>query len=68
MTLRRVLVEISVVEQRYQAVPEVRAGATVTDVAERFGVCRQTLHEWLARYRDEGSGRARPAPTVNAPS
>jgi len=34
MTLRRVLVEISVTEQRYQAVLDVRAGSTVTDVAE----------------------------------
>jgi transposase InsO family protein len=41
---------------------------TVTDVAERFGVCRQTVHEWLARYRDDGlagladrSSRPRPA-------
>ncbi len=42
------------VEQRYQAVLQVRAGATVTQVAERFGVCRQTVHEWLARYRDDG--------------
>ncbi|BFU43377.1 IS481 family transposase [Krasilnikovia sp. MM14-A1004] len=42
------------VEQRYQAVLEVRAGSTVTDVAERLGVCRQTVHEWLARYRDDG--------------
>ncbi len=40
-TLRRVWVEISVVEQRYQAVLAVRAGAKVTGVAERFGVCRQ---------------------------
>ena len=54
MTLRRVLVEMSVREQRYQAVLDVRAGATVTDVAERFGVCRQTGHEWLARYCDDG--------------
>jgi hypothetical protein len=29
-----VLVEISVTEQRYQAVLDVRAGSTVTDVAE----------------------------------
>jgi len=36
-----VLVGISVVEQRYQAVLQVRAGSTVADVAERFGVCRQ---------------------------
>jgi hypothetical protein len=36
MALRRELVEISVTEQRYQAVLDVRAGSTVTDVA-RFG-------------------------------
>jgi transposase InsO family protein len=69
-----VLVEISVVEQRYQAVLEVRAGSTVTDVAERFGVCRQTVHEWLARYRDDGlagladrSSRPRSSPAQTVP-
>ncbi|SCE79609.1 Helix-turn-helix domain-containing protein [Micromonospora viridifaciens] len=47
MTLRRVLVEMSVMEQRYHAVQEVLAGSTVTDVAERFGVSRQAVHRWL---------------------
>lgn len=47
--------ELSVVEQRYQAVLAVISdGETVTDVAARFGVRRQTVHEWLARY--EGGG------------
>jgi transposase len=47
--------ELSVVEQRYQAVLAVLSdGETVTDVAGRFGVRRQTVHEWLARY--EGGG------------
>ena len=32
-------------------------GATVTDVARRYGVARQTVHEWLRRYAAEGSGR-----------
>ncbi len=37
------LVELGVVEQRYQAVLEVlNDGATVTDVARRNGVARQT--------------------------
>jgi transposase len=36
------LVELRLVEQRYQAVLEVLEGATVTDVARRFGVARQT--------------------------
>jgi hypothetical protein len=41
VTLRRVLVEISVTEHRYKAVLQVQAGSTVTDVAARFGVSRQ---------------------------
>lgn len=54
MTLRRVLVEISVTEQRYQAVLQVQAGSTVTDVAARFGVSRQAVHRWLAWYDGQG--------------
>jgi transposase InsO family protein len=54
VTLRRVLVELSVVEQRYQAVLQVLSGASVTEVASRFGVSRQAVHRWLGRYRDEG--------------
>lgn len=47
--------EMSVAEQRYQAVLAVIGeGATVTEVAARFGVARKTLHEWLSRY--EGGG------------
>jgi transposase-like protein len=43
-----VLVELGVVEQRYRAVLEVLdEGASVTDVARRYGVARQTVHEWL---------------------
>jgi transposase-like protein len=49
-----VLVELSVVEQRYRAVLEVRAGLPVTEVAERFGVSRQAVHRWLRWYADEG--------------
>jgi transposase len=52
-----VLVELNLVEQRYQAVLEVlNDNATVTDVARRFGVARQTVHEWLRRYGAEGLG------------
>lgn len=36
------------------AVHEVLAGATVTDVAKRNGVTRQTVHTWLRRYADPG--------------
>jgi transposase len=49
-----VLVELGLVEQRYQAVLEVLSGATVTDVARRYGVVRQTVHVWLRRYADSG--------------
>src|SRR3954454_6072295 len=49
------LVELGLVEQRYQAVLEVlNAGASVIDVARRHGVARQTVHEWLRRYATEG--------------
>jgi transposase InsO family protein len=52
-----VIVELSVVERRYQAVLEVlNDGATVTDVARRNGVTRQTVHEWLRRYASQGLG------------
>jgi transposase len=51
--------ELSVAEQRYRAVLEVRAGVPVTEVAERYGVSPQSVHAWLRRYRDEGpSGMA----------
>ncbi|MCW2906439.1 MAG: transposase [Actinomycetia bacterium] len=46
--------ELSVTEQRYRAVLEVRAGVPVTEVADRYGVSRQSLHAWLRRYRDDG--------------
>jgi transposase InsO family protein len=50
-----VLVELNVVEQRYQAVLEVlNQGATVTDVARRNGVTRQTVHAWLHKYASHG--------------
>ena len=42
-------------EQRYQAVLAVLSdGETVTDVAGRVGVRRQTEQEWLARYEAGG--------------
>ena len=46
--------ELSVTEQRYRAVLEVGAGVAVTEVAERYGVSRQSVHTWLRRYRQEG--------------
>jgi transposase-like protein len=46
--------ELSVTEQRYRAVLEVMAGVPVTEVAERYGISRQSVHAWLRHYRDEG--------------
>ena len=46
--------ELNVVEQRYQAVLQVLDGIPITEVAERFGVARQTVHRWVARYRESG--------------
>ncbi len=48
------LVELSVMEQRYHAVMEVVSGAPVSDVARRYGVSRQAVHGWLGRYEREG--------------
>ena len=48
------VVDLSMVEQRYDAVREVLDGATVTDTALRYGVDRRTLHRWLVRYATDG--------------
>ncbi|MFF9410909.1 IS481 family transposase, partial [Streptomyces anandii] len=45
---------MSVVEQRYRAVLAVLAGATVTEVAARLGVSRQTVSGWKSRYETSG--------------
>jgi len=49
-----VLVVLSKVEQRLDAVRAVLAGATVTDVAAAAGVSRVSVHAWLWRYLVEG--------------
>lgn len=50
------LVERSVMEQRYQAVlAVVQDGWKVSEVAERLGVSRQSVHPWIARF--EAGGR-----------
>jgi transposase InsO family protein len=62
--------EISVSEQRYLAVLAViRDGETVSGVAARFGVSRQTMHAWLNKYEaggldglGDGSHRPRSCP------
>ncbi len=49
------LVERSVMEQRYQAVlAVVQDGWKVIEVAERLGVSRQAVHGWIARYKRGG--------------
>jgi transposase-like protein len=41
-------------EQRYHAVMEVLSGASVTEVAGRYGVSPKTVHTWRRRYREGG--------------
>ena len=48
------LVELKLVEQRYRAVIDVLDGMSVTDVARRNKVSRQTVHTWLRRYANGG--------------
>ena len=49
------LVELSVMEQRYQAVLAVmQDGWKVTEVAARLGVSRQSVHSWIGRYEQGG--------------
>ena len=49
------LVELSKMEQRYQAVLAViQDGWKITEVAARVGVSRQTVHNWIARYEAGG--------------
>ncbi|MCW2801800.1 MAG: Integrase catalytic region [Propionibacteriaceae bacterium] len=45
-----VLVVLSVVEQRLDAVRAVLAGESVVEVAARYRVARSTLHRWIGRY------------------
>jgi transposase InsO family protein len=51
----QVLVELSVMEQRYQAVMAVvQDGWKVSEVAARLGVARQSVHNLIARYETGG--------------
>jgi transposase InsO family protein len=67
--------ELSKVEQRYDAVVAViRDGLTVTEAAEKFGVSRQSIYRWMARYEEGGlealaerSHRPRSSPHQIAP-
>lgn len=48
------LVQLSVVEQRLDAVRAVLAGARVGEVAASLGVSRQSVHAWMVRYLASG--------------
>ncbi|RAO54971.1 hypothetical protein LUPAC06_04273 [Micromonospora saelicesensis] len=48
------LAELSVMEQPFHAVMECLGGTPKTEVAARYGVSRQTIHNWLGRYAAEG--------------
>jgi hypothetical protein len=53
--------EMSVAEQRYQAVLAVIAdGHDVAPAAQQRGVPRQILHTWLGRYEADGPAGSRP--------
>jgi transposase-like protein len=48
------LVELSIVEQRYQAVLAViRDGVPIVQVAHRYDVSRQAVHRWLRWYEGQ---------------
>jgi transposase-like protein len=47
--------EVSVTEQRYKAVLAVMPTVgRLGEVASEWGVCRQTMRRWLARYENDG--------------
>jgi transposase InsO family protein len=50
-----VLVELSKVEQRYDAVLSViRDGLTISEAALAYGVSRQSIYRWMQRYEQGG--------------
>lgn len=49
------LKDISKMEQRYDAVNMVmREGFSITDIAAKFNVSRQTVYRWMAKYQEGG--------------
>ncbi len=49
------LKDISKMEQRYDAVTMVmRDGFSITEIAAKFNVTRQTVYRWLAKYEEGG--------------
>lgn len=64
------VVEISVLEQRYQAVMAVvQDGWKATEVAGRLGVSRRAIHNWIARYEagDHGASCISSASSASIP-
>lgn len=58
------LAELGAVE-RYRAVLEVLdKGVSVTEVARRYGVVRQTVHTCLRRYAGDGLADRSPRPAL----
>src|SRR5829696_6687177 len=56
--------ELSVQEQKYQAVLAVLAdGRSVSEVAQQWGVSRQSVHAWLRRYEESGLAGLEPRST-----
>lgn len=52
---RLMLEDLSVVEQRYQAVLAlIRDGVATVEVARWFDVSRQAVHRWLRWYEEQG--------------
>lgn len=45
---------MTVLEQRYRAVPAVEQCEPRYQVAAQLGVSHQTLHTWITRYRADG--------------
>jgi transposase InsO family protein len=46
----------TIVEQKLSAMKLVEAGVPVSEIAERFGVSRQSIYDWQARYREDPVG------------
>lgn len=43
-------------EQRYRAVLVAGHGSSISEVAARYGVSRQTIYTWRRRYAEHGVG------------
>jgi transposase InsO family protein len=43
----------SIVEQRLSAMELLGAGVRVSEIAERLGVSRQAIYDWIARHRED---------------